>query len=139
MLSIANLPICSTDSKPIQQPDYWSRRRQWWRVQSHKARTDWIGIARAILEIEDLDRSDGGGHAAVALVAERGVPSAAALQRFYEGAIKRRAADRLPKTTTDAIDYLLKHNDSERLNKFLEGRPKTEVEKILAYIQRKSS
>jgi hypothetical protein len=58
-------------------------------------------------------------------------------QRAYEEGLKQR--DDLPKSTTDAIDYLIKQGDQARLEKFMEGRPQTEVEKILAYIKKKAS
>ncbi len=41
----------------------------------------------------------------------------------------------LPKSTIDAIDFLLIQNDLDRLKKFLEGRPQAEIQRILAYIE----
>jgi hypothetical protein len=55
-------------------------------------------------------------------------------QRAYEEGLKQR--DDLPKSTTDAIDFLLKQDDQARLEKFMEGRPRGEVEKIIAYIEK---
>jgi hypothetical protein len=47
---------------------------------------------------------------------------------------------RLPKSTLDAIDWLLKYvNDSERLRKFLEGRPADELALIKNYVAWKKS
>jgi hypothetical protein len=42
------------------------------------------------------------------------------------------------KSTLDAIDYLLSEKDEARLRLFLEGRS-NEAEKLLAYIERKTS
>jgi hypothetical protein len=50
-----------------------------------------------------------------------------------------RAEAVLPKSTADAIDYLLKQNDAERLRNFLVGRPKAELERIKRYVVRKHS
>jgi hypothetical protein len=64
------------------------------------------------------------------------------LQAAYEDSIRRRdlaAKGRLPKSLTDAVDLLLKQNDEPRMERFLKGRPKSEVERILAYIERKKS
>jgi hypothetical protein len=48
--------------------------------------------------------------------------------------------ERLSKSTSDAIDWLLKYvNDSERLRNFLEGRPEVELIKIQKYIAWKKS
>ena len=43
------------------------------------------------------------------------------------------------KSTLDAIDYLLREKDEARLREFLEGRSKSEAQKLLAYIERKTS
>jgi hypothetical protein len=43
------------------------------------------------------------------------------------------------KSTLDAIDYLLREGDEARLKEFLEGRSKSEAEKLLAHIERKTS
>src|SRR5262245_1636498 len=61
----------------------------------------------------------------------------------YKQEQSRRTADnpangRVPKSTADAIDFLLKQDDPARLRKFLEGRPRDELEKIKRYIARKS-
>jgi hypothetical protein len=64
------------------------------------------------------------------------------LQVAYEDSIRRRDLankGRLPKSLTDAVDLLLKQNDEPRMKRFLKGRPKSEVERILAYIRRKTS
>jgi hypothetical protein len=64
------------------------------------------------------------------------------LQAAYEDSIRRRdvaTKGRLPKSLTDAVDLLLKQNDEPRMKRFLQGRPKSEVERILAYIRRKTS
>jgi hypothetical protein len=74
----------------------------------------------------------------IPIVKEHGVPSASALQRYYECELAN-AQRRLPKATIDAIDFLLRQNDAARLEKFLEGLPKAEADKILAYIESKSS
>jgi hypothetical protein len=52
---------------------------------------------------------------------------------------KLAAKGRLPKSLTDAVDLLLKQNDEARMERFLKGRPKSEVERILAYIERKKT
>jgi hypothetical protein len=62
--------------------------------------------------------------------------SAAVLQFHYEQAIKARDARQLPKSTADALDYLLKQNDLARLQEFMSGRPAGEAGKILTYIER---
>jgi hypothetical protein len=43
------------------------------------------------------------------------------------------------KSTLDAIDYLLREKDEARLKEFLGGRSRSEAEKLLAYIERKTS
>jgi hypothetical protein len=43
------------------------------------------------------------------------------------------------KSTLDAIDYLLREKDEAQLKDFLEGRSKSQAEKLLAYIERKTS
>jgi hypothetical protein len=46
----------------------------------------------------------------------------------------------LAKSTTDALDWLIKYvDDAERLERFLEGRPQSQIEAMLAYIERKKS
>jgi hypothetical protein len=52
---------------------------------------------------------------------------------------KLAAKGRLPKSLSDALNLLLKQNDEPRMERFLKGRPKSEVERILAYIERKKS
>jgi hypothetical protein len=52
----------------------------------------------------------------------------------------KRPAESPPKSTCDAIDWLLKYvNDAERLRKFLEGRREAELIKIQKYIDWKKS
>ena len=43
------------------------------------------------------------------------------------------------KSTLDAIDYLLREKDEARLKEFLGGHSRSEAEKLLAYIERKTS
>jgi hypothetical protein len=45
----------------------------------------------------------------------------------------------LPESLRQAIDYLLRENDADRLKKFLAGRSQAETQKILAYIEGKRS
>jgi hypothetical protein len=42
--------------------------------------------------------------------------------------------DHLPTSTKQAIDWLLKHADEQRLEKFIAGRPAAEIAKIHDYI-----
>jgi hypothetical protein len=65
--------------------------------------------------------------------------SSADLQAQYEHTAKLAAKGRLPKSLTDAVDFLLKENDEPRMERFLKGRPKSEVARIFAYIERKGS
>lgn len=60
-------------------------------------------------------------------------------QRAYEEGIRERDKDRLPQSTIDAVDLLLRKDDAKELDAFLEGRPKSEVEKILAYIEKRKA
>ena len=59
-------------------------------------------------------------------------------QHHYEQAIRRRHEGRLPTSTLDAIDFLLKQNDMARLEKFIAGRPQTEIAKICDYLTKKT-
>jgi hypothetical protein len=52
---------------------------------------------------------------------------------------KLAAKGRLPKSLTDAVDFLLKENDTKRLQKFLKGRPEAELKRIEKYISWKTS
>ena len=58
-------------------------------------------------------------------------------QIIYEEIICRRNRDRFAASTTTAIDFLLKQNNTEQLRAFLEGRPQQELASIKAYVQRK--
>jgi hypothetical protein len=47
---------------------------------------------------------------------------------------RRLVGDRPPTCTCDAIDWLLKYCDEQRLRNFLEGRSEAELERIERYI-----
>jgi hypothetical protein len=51
----------------------------------------------------------------------------------------RTREDSLPTSTVEAIDWLLRYCDGERLRKFLEGRPEAELAKIKNYIAWKNT
>jgi hypothetical protein len=44
---------CNNNSNPHRQenPDYWSRRRAWWRAHKAETGTDWTGINRTQIEV----------------------------------------------------------------------------------------
>ena len=44
---------CNNNSNPDRQenPDYWSRRRAWWRAHKAEIGTDWAGINRTQIEV----------------------------------------------------------------------------------------
>jgi hypothetical protein len=46
---------------------------------------------------------------------------------------------RVPESTVDAVAYLLREGDSQRLNKFLAGRSATECAAIMDQIERRKS
>jgi hypothetical protein len=102
--------------------------RSTWKIACEKADREYARKHDRPAELPDIP-----------IVAQHGVPSAAALQREYERAIARREAERLPKSTLDAIDFLLEQNDTPRLEAFIAGRSQAEVAKILQYIAEKSS
>jgi hypothetical protein len=52
--------------------------------------------------------------------------------------VKRQPRNHLVESTRQAIDFLLKQNDPERLRAFLHGRPDAELNQIEQYISRKS-
>jgi hypothetical protein len=60
-------------------------------------------------------------------------------QKRTKKTTKLAAKGRLPKSLTDAVDFLLKENDTKRLQKFLKGRSEAELKRIEKYISWKTS
>ena len=50
---------------------------------------------------------------------------------------RQRDRDHLPTSTRQAIDWLLKYADEQRLEKFIAGRPAAEIAKINDYVRGK--
>ena len=46
--------ICKQQiENPRRDPNYWSRRREWWRAEAKRQGCDWPGVARTILAVDD--------------------------------------------------------------------------------------
>jgi hypothetical protein len=110
-----------TNSNPRRDPNYWAERRRWWAHHKIGAGTDWVGVAKTIL---DVDRYLNGNDAAC---------RQADAERRNPRPLARR--DSLPTSTAETIDWLLKYCDEQRLQKFIEGRPATEIAIIHDYIR----
>ena len=127
---------CDNKSNPHRQenPDYWSRRRAWWRAHKAQTGTDWVGVAKTILDVDQYLNG-------AAVVCDdydtlSGTFSSACREAdAARGDSRPRARrDSLPTSTAETIDWLLRYCDAERLRKFLEGRPEAELAKIKNYI-----
>jgi hypothetical protein len=73
----------------------------------------------------------------IPLVSEHGVPSAPFLQRLYEAALTQRDAGRVPQSTLDAADYLVRQKDPARFKRWLEEHSAADQVAIAVHIQRK--
>jgi hypothetical protein len=121
--------------------DYWAERRRWWANHKIGAGTDWVGVAKTIL---DVDQYLNGNDAAVVCDDYDGLslPFARACRKAdaeRRNPRPRASRDSLPAATAETIDWLLRYRDDERLRKFLEGRPEAELAKIKNYIAWKKS
>src|SRR5262245_37852464 len=68
------------------------------------------------------------------IVKDEGVASAEELQRDYEATLRRCLADGLPQATIDALEYLLRQHDPERLRACIAQHSSRERELIADYL-----
>ena len=57
-----------------------------------------------------------------AVVARDGVASAAELQGAYEHMLAQQFSDRLPASTVEALNFVIRQKDPERLRQFIAAR-----------------
>jgi hypothetical protein len=126
----------STQLKINDRAEYWDERRRWWAHHKIGAGTDWVGVAKTIL---DVDQYLNGNDAAVVRDDYDGLSSTFARACRQADAERRNPRprahkDSLPTSTGKAVDWLLKFGDERRLRNFLEGRSEAELERIERYI-----
>jgi hypothetical protein len=69
------------------------------------------------------------------LVSQRGVASAAELQRANDRTLAERFRHSLPASTVDALHYAIAQKDPQRLRQFITGRSTQERKQIRAHLQ----
>jgi hypothetical protein len=139
---------------PPNDSRYWDERRRWWVAEARRQGVDWPGIQESLREAADylahLREAGVVVNSPEAIVAEQPEPKsevrgeydtlsglfAEACREADAGRrpVRRPGGDSLRTSTRITIDWLLKHCDEQRLEKFIEGRPAAEIARIHDYI-----
>jgi hypothetical protein len=135
--------------------NFWAERRVWWRAEAARTGCDWVGINQTQIEVAallaDLRRKGGMSIADSDIDADEYGALSSTFARACREAdqdrarreqilpFRQRDRDHLPTSTKQAIDWLLKFADEQRLRNFLEGRSEEELQRIEQYISWKKS
>jgi hypothetical protein len=53
-----NVQLCANNinnnNSPSRDPDYWTRRREWWAAKARREGVDWPGVIKTQIEVADF-------------------------------------------------------------------------------------